>query len=129
MSGFLKKLGKVLQVVGGVVGFVNPMITSIVTSTPTTADDTIWGAFQRIFGVVMRVEIAVAQLVDTTISGAQKLAMAVPEVIQIIIPVLQKLGLKIMDQVAFKAGVEQIISGVVSVLNSCHEDAAKVEKL
>jgi phage-related protein len=127
--GFLKKLGKALQFVGGIVGLVNPMVTSIVTSTPSTADDTIWGAFQRIFGVVMRVEIAVAQLFDTTLTGAQKLAMAVPEVIQIIVPVLQKLGLKIADQVKFKAGVEQIISGVVAVLNSCHEDGAKVEKV
>jgi len=127
--GFLKALGKALKIVGGIVGLINPMVSSIVTSTPSTQDDTIWGAFQKILGVVMRVEIAVAQLVDVTLTGAQKLAMAVPEVIQILIPVLKKLGLKIVDQVKFKAGVEQVISGVVAILNSCHEDGAKVKEV
>lgn len=127
--GFLKALGKALKLIGGIVGLVNPMISSIVTSTPSTTDDAVWGAFQKILGVVMRVEIAVAQLLDTTLGSAQKLAMAVPEVIQIIIPVLQKLGLKIKDPVMFKTGIEQLISAFVTILNACHEDAAKVEKV
>jgi len=126
-TGFLKGFGQAMKIAGTVVGIVNPSIQAIVQSTPSDKDDTIYNAFMKIFKIVMDVEAQVAVLAEGTISGTQKLLMATPLVMQVIYAVLKKLGLKIANLEAATASVQQIISGVVGLLNACHEDAVKVE--
>lgn len=123
--GFLKALGKALKITGQIVGIVNPIISGMVTATPSKEDDNLWGGFQRVFGIVMQIEAMAAQLADGALTGLQKLQMATGPVTQIFVGLLDKMGLKIKDQAAFVASVQQIINGVVGVLNACHEDGVK----
>jgi len=123
--GFLKAFGQALKVVGQVVGIVNPFVSMAVAATPTKQDDNIWGGFLRVFGVVMQVEAMAAQLGSSVLTGVQKLQMATPLVCQIFVELLGKMGLKIQKIDAFTASVQQVINGVVGILNACHEDGAK----
>lgn len=125
--GFLKALGQALRVTGQIVGLVNPIVSMAVSATPSKEDDAIWGGFLRVFGVVMQIETMAAQMGSNVLTGIQKLQMATPLVSQIFVGLLGKMGLKIKDAAAFTASVQQVINGVVGILNACHEDGAKVE--
>lgn len=119
--GVLKKAGKVLQVVGQVVGIGSPIIQGIVTATPSKKDDQVYDTIMKVYGILMQVE-SMNEALGGALTSEQKLIAATPVATQVFTQLSSEMGLKIRDPQAFKVAVQQVVSGCVGVLNACHED-------
>lgn len=117
--GFLKALGKSLQIVGQ---FVLPILGVYVKSTPDPKDDAVFDTASAVIGEIIRIEAAAEAIADKNLSGADKLRMATPVCLQYFTLMVQKMGLKIADVEAFKASGQQAISGFVGMFNACKKD-------
>lgn len=117
--GWLKTLGKALQVVGQ---FVLPVLGIYIKSTPSTKDDAVFDTASMVIGEIIRIEAAAEAIADKNLSGADKLRMATPVCMQYFTLMVQKLGLKVENVQAFTASGQQAISGFVGMFNACKRD-------
>lgn len=122
--GWLKTIGIVIGEVTKIVLGLGPMITAL---TPSKKDDQIVAqvgdTLAQVGGIVVTVEAMVAAL-SQPLPGADKLKMATPMVVQIILRSALMIDKKIDDPALFADGAADITQGVCKVLNSAK---AKVE--
>lgn len=119
---FLKKLGEVvlkgIALFTGISPYLQAAIPGQAANIVKASDD-----LTKIGGIVISIEQIAAAL---QLSGPDKLKAAGPLVSQIILQSDLVVGHKIKDAAKFQAGIDQITSGVVGVLNSLDADAIKV---
>jgi len=114
---FLKKLGVIIANVTGTVAGLGPLIQPLVGTNGHVA--TAINDFTSIGRIITQVE---AIGVSTGLTGAQKLAAATPLVASIVQTSEMLSGKKVADSPLFIKGCQQIVGGVVDILNSIHEE-------
>jgi hypothetical protein len=130
MTTFLSKLGKIMQITGKVVSVYLGFAPGLAAMTSSKKDDQFVAAsiapLQQIAGIVVQVE-AMAQALETPLSGPDKLKMATPMVAQLVLSSGLLAGKKIANPELFKAGCASIASGMADVLNSIQESGVESE--
>jgi len=124
---FLKKFGRVLVKVIGVVVGVGPIIGAAI---PGEKDDRLIGkvkdTLQEVADLVLITEGMFAGIADA--SGLQKLAAASPFVAQIIQRAEFMSGKEIMDEAKFSAAIQTITGGMADLLNSLKDKGVEIKK-
>ena len=124
---FLKKFGRVLVKVIGVVVGVGPIIGAAI---PGEKDDRLIGkvkdTLQEIADLVLITEGMFAGISDA--SGLQKLAAASPFIAQIIQRSELMANREIMDEAKFAAAIQTITSGMADLLNSLKDKGVEIKK-
>ncbi len=124
---FLKKFGKVLVKVIGVVVGVGPFIGNAI---PGEKDDRLIGkvkdTLQEIADLVLIAEGMFAGIAGA--NGAQKLAAASPFVAQLIQRAEFMANKEIMDEAKFTAAIQTITSGFADLLNSLKDKGVEIKK-
>jgi hypothetical protein len=115
---FLKSFGTILAriigVVAGVSGVINPLLDQHAQTVATNVQD----KATQILQAVMNVEASFAAVWPTTQNGAQKLQAATALVGPILAQVDQISGRKIANEANWVAAVKTITGGVADLLNS-----------
>jgi hypothetical protein len=120
---FLKKLGTILANVAGIAVGIGPIIQPFLGSGKAGAvAGTVVNDLTQIGSLVAVLESAG---VSSNLTGPQKLQALIPLVANIVKTSELVSGKKIADDAKFTLGCQEIAQGVVDVLNSIHEDAAK----
>ena len=124
---FLKKFGKVLVNIIGIVTVGGPLISAAI---PGDKDDKAIAkardTLEEISGWVMITEGMFAGVKDA--SGAQKLEAALPFVAQAIQRSEFMLKREIMDEEKFTAAIRTITSGIADLLNSLKDNDVEIKK-
>ena len=124
---FLKKFGRVLVKVIGVVVGVGPIIGAAI---PGEKDDRLIGkvkdTLQEVADLVLITEGMFAGIADA--SGVQKLGAAAPFVAQIIQRAEFMANREIMDEAKFAAAIQTITSGMADLLNSLKDKGVEIKK-
>jgi hypothetical protein len=122
---FLKKLGQIFLKLVAVAAGVGPIITPFLgsgkagTVATTTVND-----LTQVVQVVLQIETAFAAL-PPGVTGAQKLAAAIPLVANIIKTSEMVVGKKIANEALFTQACTEYTQATVDLLNSIHPDEAK----
>ncbi len=124
---FLKKFGKVLVKVIGVVVGVGPIIGAAI---PGEKDDRLIGkvkdTLQEVADLVLITEGMFAGVAG--VSGIQKLSAAAPFVAQIIQRAEFMSGREIMDEEKFAGAIQTITGGMADLLNSLKDKGVEIKK-
>ncbi len=123
---FLKKLGQVLLQVVGVATGMGPLIAPFLGSgsKAATVAGTVVNDLTSIGSVVVQIETAF-QALGPSVTGAQKLAAAIPLVANIIKTSEMVAGKKIANETLFTQAVTEYTQATVDLLNSLHESNVK----
>lgn len=119
-DGFLAFVKDGLAVVEKVLPFVSPFLPTGVISAITAGT----GDLEAIATIITGVEATSAAAGAPGLTAAQKLAAATPGAVRILQAfATSKLpgANKILDQAAFTAGAQQVISGMVTLMNAVGE--------
>jgi len=126
---FLKKLGSVLLNVVGIVTGVGPLINRYLPAKAATTEATVIDKLTSIAQIVVTAEQMITASSDAGAkTGAQKLAAARPFVKQLVLSSELVAGHHVQDDAMLTAGVDQIIGGVVAVLNSLQPPDVNIVK-
>jgi hypothetical protein len=118
--GLLKKFGQIVVRIGGIALGLQPLIGAQNAQAGAVTGQIV-DTLGQVAAVVGQVE-AVGQALN--LPGDQKLTGATPLVAQIVLSSLVA-GRKINDHERFRAGVATMTTGVVEILNSLDDEAAK----
>lgn len=123
---FLKKLGQILLTIATTAIGLGPMMAPLFGSKGTMVDSsrpTIANDLTAIGTVIVQIETAFTTLPEGT--GAQKLAAAIALVGPIILTSQIVSGKKIANEALMQTAISEITQGVVDLLNSMDQSAAK----
>ena len=124
---FLKKFGKVLLNIVGVVTGVGPLIANAI---PGNRDDEaiakVQDTLKQIADLVLITEGMFAGIQGAT--GLQKLSAASPFVAQIIQRAEFMVGKEIMDEEKFAEAIQTITGGMADLLNSLKDKGIEIKK-
>ena len=123
---WLKKLAQALSAVTQIVVGFGPLFTQL---TPTDKDDkalpVVLDSLQHLTGILATVESIALSL---GLTGPDKLKAAIPLVAQLILQSDAMVGCKIDNPAEFQAGVGDLVSAWVRVVNSTKADIKTVDK-
>lgn len=126
---FLKKLGAVLINVVGIVAGVGPLINKFLPAKAAGVEGTVIDKLTSIGQVVVTAEQMITAASDPNAkTGPQKLAAARPFVKQLILSSELVAGHHVQDDAMLTSGVDDIIGGIVKVLNSLAPPDVSVTK-
>lgn len=119
MPSWLKTLGTVGLAVGKVIPVISPFATAAGAFIPGDKDDKAIATTLTTLDHVANVVVA-AERMGAAISapGAQKLQMATPEVVSLLLQSSLLAGKHIADPVKLQSGAQKIADGMADVLNS-----------
>lgn len=125
MLSFLKKLGTIIVQGAEIVGGFAPILE---TAAPKQAGviQTVSTDLSALATVVTQVEAtgAAIQAAGGTLTGAQKLAMAIPLIGQIVNQSSVVAGKKIADAALLEKAISEYAQATVDLLNAIHPDEA-----
>lgn len=117
---WLKKIGTILQTIGGVVGLL-PTFKQIIPQTPAVTK--VESEFEQAGNIVVMTEAIVGSITGGSGKGADKLKAAAPLVAQLLLSSPLMLNKKIKDQALFNQAATGIASGFADLLNSIDGDS------
>lgn len=115
--GFLRKIANIiLQGVGIATGFI-PLLQGVIPQRAADKVHEISDDLTKVAGIIVLVEGAAAA-VSSPLPGPEKLKMATPLVVQILLQSDILVGHKVKNQTLFQQGAASIASGMADVMNS-----------